>query len=210
MSKADIMRRVFLGQDVLCFDYRGTWESEGIPSEGGYYLDAEAAFEKAKALYPPNQIWIDGFCEGGAVANHLYTKYHDLGVNLFMQNPFDSMSSVLSQQASFAPMGIDGIKSGDEAIEQLVEEDGFDNLRKLEKLAGSEKKGCAIVVSTDTDRIVGPDAHQHVVAAVEKVAAQTFDVVYSPEDREKDGHRLDVLSNGPIWRKVVSHLADKS
>ncbi len=210
MSKADIMRRVFLGQDVLCFDYRGTWKSdEGIPSEGGYYLDAEAAFEKAQKLYQPNEIILDGFCEGAAVSTYLYTKYHHLGVNLFMQNPFDTMSNVLKQQASVAAYGIDGIKSGDETIEAHVEEDGFDNLRKFGTLEGCEKKGCVIVVSTDTDRLVGPDAHKHVVAAAEKVAAQTFEVVYSPADRESDGHRIDVLSDRPTWRKVVAYLAAK-
>lgn len=209
MAKADIMRRIFLGQDVFCFDYRGTWKSEGIPSEGGYYLDAEAVFEKAQKLYRHDQIWIDGFCEGGAVANYLFTKYQGLGINLFMQNPFDTMSNVLSQQASFAPLGIDGIKSGDPAIEALVHEDGFDNLRKLEKLAGCEKKGCAIIISTDTDRIVGPDAHRHVVEAMRKVAAVTFEIVFSPEDRISDGHRRDVLADRKTWQLLVSRLAQK-
>lgn len=213
IGKRDAMRFLFLGLDVLLFDYRGTWKSEGIASEGGYYLDAEALFEKARTTfgYAPKDIWLSGFCEGGAVATHLFKKYHHLGVNLFVQNTFDTMENVLRQQvfpaSHIAHLGIDGIKSNDPAIEALVEEDGFDNIGKLESLEG--QYGRAIVVNTDTDRTISKDSHPNYVAAAEKVTVKTCPILFQHPDKTQDGHRFDVLSDPVTWKKVVSHIIEK-
>ena len=47
MAKRDIMRHILaLRGDMLCFDYRGTWESEGVPTEGGYNSTAKQWLKK--------------------------------------------------------------------------------------------------------------------------------------------------------------------
>lgn len=213
MAKRDIMRRTFLGQDVLCFDYRGTWKSEGVPSEGGYYLDAETMVEKAvhDYGYAWSDIWAEGFCLGGAVATHLKRKYHDEGINLFVQNTFGKMRKTLDAQvfpaSHIAPLGMKGLQSQDPSVEELVEEDGFDSVGKLESL--EEKKGTTLVVNTDTDRIVHEDSHETYAEAAEKASAVAYRILYCPLDREKDGHRLDVFSDRETWQQAVAYIAEK-
>lgn len=213
IGKRDAMRFVFLGLDVLLFDYRGTWKSKGIASEGGYYIDAEAIFEKATNTfgYQPKDIWLSGFCEGGAVATYLKKKYHKLGVNLFVQNAFDTMENVLRQQvfpaSHIAHLGIDGIKSDDPKITSRVEQDGFNNIYKLESL--DTKEGIGIVVHGGPDRVIHPDSHKRFVAAAEKVTTKTCAITFEHPDPTECRHRFDVLSDRKTWNKVVSCIAEK-
>ena len=62
-----------LGLSVLIFDYRGYGKSEGVPSERGTYLDAEAAWDYIvnEKRIDPSRIVIFGRSLGSAVAAEL-------------------------------------------------------------------------------------------------------------------------------------------
>ena len=78
-SRVDIARALAArGLDVLAYDYRGYGRSDGRPSEAGVYLDAEAAYDHARASGLP----VLGFGEslGGAVTIQLATVRPCAGV----------------------------------------------------------------------------------------------------------------------------------
>ncbi|MGW8272982.1 MAG: alpha/beta hydrolase, partial [Thermodesulfovibrionales bacterium] len=88
---------------VMIFDYRGYGRSEGVPSERGTYLDAEAAWTylaRDRGVRPETVV-VFGRSLGGAVAAHLaldhsaaalivesaFTSVPDLGADLFPYLP---------------------------------------------------------------------------------------------------------------------------
>ncbi len=61
----------------LYIDYRGYGKSTGIPTEGGIFLDAEAAFKYLVDLgYSPKNIIVCGGSLGTSPALHIASKYH--------------------------------------------------------------------------------------------------------------------------------------
>lgn len=81
------------GSSVLAPDYRGYGRSEGHPSEGGLYRDADAAFRYLlEAGYAPDQIVLYGQSLGTAVAVDLAARKPVRGVVL--EAPFPSISAV--------------------------------------------------------------------------------------------------------------------
>lgn len=216
MGKRDILRFIFSTRgDVLAFDYRGTGKSEGIPTEGGYFLDAETMVEKAVIDfgYDWKNIWGSGFCLGGGVVLHLKNKYHDKGINVFIQNTFDSMLNTFKKQifpANYlAPYGLNEVRSREPKICSRVEQFSFDNIRKMNQLRGKEKKGFSIVCHTDTDTFIDSRSHPRLSSALDYVSKKTFSLMYSPEDRDKNGHSLDVLSDPFIWKNAVTYITAK-
>ncbi|MBU0678770.1 MAG: alpha/beta hydrolase [Verrucomicrobia bacterium] len=94
------------GVNVFAFDYRGYGRSQGIPTEKGTYLDAEAAYEVVRSRYadaedPPVAVY--GRSLGGAVAVELalrkpvralilesaFTSTVDIGKELYPLLPVD-------------------------------------------------------------------------------------------------------------------------
>lgn len=215
MAKRDIMRRV-LGtkNDVLCFDYRGTWKSEGVPSEGGYYLDAETMVEQAANEFGYNwkDIWADGFCLGGGVAMHLKRKYHDKGINVFVQNTFNKMLDTLHCQIFpanwLAQIGLDEVRSRDPYICAKTDQDSFDSIEKLQKLQNKEKQGVSIVYNTDTDTTVHKRSHSHLASSLDRVSKKTFSVLFHLKNKG-NGHRFDVFSDRNMWNKAVTFITAK-
>ncbi|MBI4309042.1 MAG: alpha/beta hydrolase [Candidatus Omnitrophica bacterium] len=65
-----------LGLNVLAFDYRGYGKSEGVPTEKGIYLDAQAAHDYLKSRGDINmeRIILYGASLGGVVAVDLAAK----------------------------------------------------------------------------------------------------------------------------------------
>jgi hypothetical protein len=214
MAKKDIMRRVFALQgDALCFDYRGTWHSEGFPTEGGYYLDAETLVEKAANDYGYkwSDIWADGFCLGSAVSVHLKKKYHERGINFFAQNAFDKMEHTLHAQAFpanlLSPLGLEEIQSKDPHVRSLVKQDNFNNLAKLNSLEG--KKGTSILVNTNTDTTINPDSYALLATALHRVSQKTHSLIHYPRNQKANGHGADVNNSGKIWDQVVACITAK-
>ena len=216
MAKRDIMRRVLgIKNDVLCFDYRGTWKSEGVPSEGGYYLDAETMVEQAanEFGYDWKDIWADGFCLGGGVAMHLKRKYHDKGINVFVQNTFDTMLHTLQCQVFpsnlLAKFGINEIRSRDPYICAKTEQDSFNSVGKLKKLRNKEKQGVSIVYNTDTDTTIDKRSYPHLAAGLDRVSKKTFSVFFNHPNKKKNGHSDDIFSYKNMWKTAVTLITAK-
>lgn len=97
------------GVNVFLFDYRGFGQSEGIPSEEGTYLDAQAAYQwlAAKGFSGPNII-VFGESLGGGIASELalrekvgglvlqstFSCIPDIGAELFPWLPVRWMASI--------------------------------------------------------------------------------------------------------------------
>lgn len=215
-GKKDIFRHVLgMKSDMLCFDYRGTWKSEGHPSEGGYYLDAEAAVDKAVHTfgYDFSDIWAEGFCLGAAVAHHLKHKYHEKGINLFTQNAFDRLHNTLHCQvwpaSAIAHHGISKVMTEDPEITQRVRQDGFDNVSKLRSLKGKGEYGTCIFVNTDTDTTSHADSMYRLGNAADLISQRCFTFMFEPDDRKKNGHSHDVLGERIVWDQCVDWIASK-
>lgn|GEM_PF-3270726 len=216
MAKRDIMRRIFGTKgDALCYDYRGTWKSGGKPSEGGYYLDAETIVEEAanNLGYDWHDIWAEGFCLGGAVAVHLKKKYHDKGINLFIQNSFDKMYHTLKSQVFpvnwLAHLGLHEVRSRSLDVIAQTEQDSFDSVGKLESLKGKAKEGVSIIYNTTNDTTVDAHSHTRLSTLCDLVSRRTFSINYEPADKSIDGHRLDLLGEPHMWDRAVTFITAK-
>lgn len=79
------------GAGVLAVDYRGYGKSEGVPSEAGLYLDAEAVYARAAELgYSPERVVIFGRSLGGGVATYLAKARPAAG--LILESTFTSVT----------------------------------------------------------------------------------------------------------------------
>lgn len=81
------------GYDLLMIDYRGYGKSEGIPSEEGLYLDAEAAYTWAKEHYPDTPLIYYGRSLGTGVATNLAVGHTPH--KLILETPFDELKNVV-------------------------------------------------------------------------------------------------------------------
>ncbi|OII70741.1 uncharacterized protein cubi_00886 [Cryptosporidium ubiquitum] len=84
-----------IGVNVLAVSYRGYGDSEGVPSEEGFYLDAKAAFEYVLSrtdVVDKNMIFVYGHSIGGAVTIDLASKYNITGI--ILENTFTDIGSI--------------------------------------------------------------------------------------------------------------------
>lgn len=192
--------------DVCLFDPRGTVLSEGEPSEGGYYLDAETIYQRLtrEHRYLPQQIFATGFCSGAALAVFLATFHHDQGVNFVTESTTPSLRSLI-QHESFIPRkvglsGLPAVISRDPAITSLVPQDYFNTLEKLENLS-RRGAGKMIVVQTENDTFLPPQSGQKIYNAAKKVG-QAFLLTH------RNGRHSDQpLTDPVVWRaykRVIS------
>ncbi|HEV2521260.1 MAG TPA: alpha/beta hydrolase [Candidatus Acidoferrales bacterium] len=89
--------------NVLAMEYRGYGKSEGVPSESGIYLDAEATLDYlvTSKHISPGTIIAYGQSLGTAVAAHLAARQGVAGVVL--EAPFPSAAAVARQKLWFFP-----------------------------------------------------------------------------------------------------------
>jgi len=78
-------------QNVCFYDPRGSWKSQGTPSEGGYYNDIAAVYNEAKQNHAPQNIWVTSACGGVPAAAYLKSQVHQDGVNFIFENGFSSL-----------------------------------------------------------------------------------------------------------------------
>ncbi len=90
-----------LGLNVLIFDYRGYGRSNGRPSEQGTYLDARAAYERAKTT--SDRVVVFGRSLGGAVAVDLVSNVDDAAA-LIVESSFTSTVAVGKEIYPFLPV----------------------------------------------------------------------------------------------------------
>jgi uncharacterized protein len=92
------------GVDVFCVSYRGFPGSEGVPSEAGMVLDAQAlwAYIVDDLGFNPQRIVVQGQSMGGGVAHHLLTTATPAGV--VFDSTFVSLQAIASDTVPFLPV----------------------------------------------------------------------------------------------------------
>jgi fermentation-respiration switch protein FrsA (DUF1100 family) len=92
--------------NVVAFNYRGTGESEGSPSEKGVYRDADAiyAYITEGKKVSPDRIVLWGHSIGGAVATELATRRSCAG--LIVESTFRSAKVMARRMMPFLPAGL--------------------------------------------------------------------------------------------------------
>ena len=81
-----------MGHNVMVFNYRGFGKSEGEPSEEGFNLDVESAYQFLKKKKQAEKIVVFGYSMGSAPATDLAAHHDDL--SLVLDRYFSSMGSV--------------------------------------------------------------------------------------------------------------------
>lgn len=111
-----------LGLDTLIIDYRGYGRSGGRPSERGFYLDAEAAYDwlRARQGTDPGSIVAFGRSLGGAVAVEL-ARRREVSA-LIVESVFTSTADIGREVMPFLPV-------------RLLVTQRFDSLGKVGSLA---------------------------------------------------------------------------
>lgn len=93
--RVDLLRRLHdQGLSVLIFDYRGYGQSQGRPSEKGFYLDAEAALAQARDLAGRQglKLVIHGHSLGGIAAVHMAATGRPDG--LILESTFPHLGAI--------------------------------------------------------------------------------------------------------------------
>ncbi|MCK9614499.1 MAG: alpha/beta hydrolase [Candidatus Omnitrophica bacterium] len=92
-----------LGLNIFIIDYRGYGNSEGKPSETGFYLDARASYGYLidKLKIKPSSIILYGESLGGAVAFELATQVDVLAI--ITEETFSSVRDVAKDIYPFLP-----------------------------------------------------------------------------------------------------------
>jgi len=82
------------GQDICLYDPRGTWNSSGVPSEGGYYQDADAVLqhEIGKGDHNMSDVWVTAACGGSCVAGYLKKEHHAEGINMMVESGYVNLN----------------------------------------------------------------------------------------------------------------------
>lgn len=96
-----------LGLNVLLPEYRGYGESEGAPSEKGFYRDADASYRYLLAAgVPPHHIVVYGFSLGSGVAVDLASRVQ-VGA-LVVEAGYTSLPDVARSLYRLAPTALMG------------------------------------------------------------------------------------------------------
>lgn len=192
MNRKEHLRNALAGLDVLAWDPRGTAESTGEPSEGGYYLDIETVCTYAfRQRYHADEIFLHGFCKGAACAAHAKKVFHREGIHAILSNPYTSFKEVVESYGWLgrlaARFGLKAIQSTDPAITGAVGQDYFDNVAKLSNLPPSE--GRLIVIHTKTDDMM-PYGTAEKIRRAFNYAGPFRELTHFHPDRKANGHML--------------------
>jgi uncharacterized protein len=91
-----------LGTGILLVGYRGYGDSEGSPSEDGFYLDARAARSWLAERFSPDRIVYFGQSLGAAVAADLATTHPPY--RLVLESAFTSVPAMARRHYPFLPV----------------------------------------------------------------------------------------------------------
>lgn len=212
MDRRSIIRHIAAGYDFISHDPRNTISSKGIPSEGGYYLDAKAVLKYALSLaYPLHNIHVIGYCEGGVPGASLMREFPE--INLIIENPFDSLLKMAQHQTIFgrlfAEKALPEVQSTDLSITSRTEQNGFDLAEHFQTLPS--KHGKITLIHTKGDPVVPP----HSVHALREALGVGHDPKHYPEWYEEiervpksgeNGHLTRPTQDLMIWEQYIRVL----
>ncbi len=206
MDRKFIGLHLAAGYPICIWDYRGTVESKGTASEGGYYLDAEAVYEHVKAQgYQPHHIWVSGMCAGAAVAAHLKAKYHDEGIHFVSENGFHSLRALINNHGWFGRFGVDyaipGIQAKEPEITDRVQQDGFDLEHKFTQL--KKGPGKFLIISTDTDTTVPQDSPTRMVDLAHRASHEIHYILRQHPKQNTNGHTQPPIEDPKVWNRYI-------
>jgi hypothetical protein len=128
-----------LPYSFLIIDYRGYGKSSGRISEGGFYLDAQAAFDYlVQAGFSKKNILIYGRSIGSGVAVDLASKNECKG--LILESPYSSLPNLANEKLPFL-------------FPSLYLRYRFDNIKKIRGLR------CPVVLLHGSDDTLIPVTH---------------------------------------------------
>lgn len=201
MDRKLVGKYLAAGYNLTISDQRGTGESTGRATEGGYYLDAEAVFQHVRDQgYEPNRIYVSGFCEGAAIAAHLKKKFHRQGVHFIAGNPYTSMKEVIE---SHGCLGRLGSRFGIAALQDPnlnVSQDYFDNVKKFHNLPRSQGK--FILVHTDNDTLMPRGTVSRLAAAIDR-AGPIHEILRVHPKPKENGHVQPPWEDDLVWRRLI-------
>jgi uncharacterized protein len=171
-----------LGLNVLMFDYRGYGESEGIPTEKGTYLDAEAAYDHLllQRSVPKNRIVFVGESLGCAVATELAVRHP--AAAMILESPFTSTIAMGKLVFPWLPV---------KAIVRYK----YDNLEKISRLTLP-----LLILHSEDDEIV-PFAMGQALFAASKSPAKRFVEL-------QGGHNDGFLTSEKIYGHAIKQFLE--
>lgn len=204
------LRWVFAGCSAYIMDPRGTLESRGTPSEGGYYLDADAVFKKIlRDGHPYEQIYVSGYCEGAAIGAWLIKKYHHLGIHFIAENPFNSLYDMVKGYNRLGKWTANyifpEILSHEPSIISKTSQDGFNNETKLRGLAPS--KGKFILMHSHCDRTNPPDSIQKLEKAIGNEAGPLYIYQRIHPNPRFDAHMQPPSECEKAWKWIAKMMS---
>lgn len=215
------------GYDLALWDPRGTVLSKSTDpnediriTEAGEYLDADAVFKhlagweaNSTHSYPPQRIYVSGFCKGASTAAFLAKHYERHAVPFIAANPFDTLPKLIDSSGwvgrLFGKYGLHAIQADkdkdSETIARLQEigekEDFYDTPAKFRQLSPSEK-GPLFVISTDTDRLVPKDSVKRIEEAVSGLRS-FHHIERNHPKKNQDGHTSPPYDVPEIWDQWI-------
>jgi pimeloyl-ACP methyl ester carboxylesterase len=200
MERRFIGLHLAAGYDITLWDPRGTYQSTGKASVGGYYLDAEAVLAKVREQVATNRIYVSGYCKGAALACHLKKKFHAEGINLVISNAYTSMKEVVEGYGWIgrlaARYGLNALKDPNLSIPQ----DDFDNVEKLRNLPLSNGK--CVFIHTDTDQMMPPNTVAKLTAAFAN-AGPVQEILRKHPNPEENGHMQPPYEDPNVWIRYI-------
>ncbi|MBS0626087.1 MAG: hypothetical protein JSS32_08565 [Verrucomicrobia bacterium] len=198
------------GFDILLFNPRGSY-CEGTPSEAGYYLDSKKVVQHLLDQgYAPNDIFLLGYCGGAARAAAAVQEYNAQGVNFLIENPFHSLEAALEKFPwplnKLGIMSLHMIKALDPETSSLVEEDGFNMVKKLERLDYSPTGGQIIVMHPKVDRMMPKDSVPLILQAASKTQ-RCSEIIRMPAHSKENSHMKRPTEDHNVWRELMKRIS---
>ncbi len=197
-----LINHLAIGKDVVFFDSRGLSETTFPPTEEGFYLDGDAVYKQVRDVwgYSPDKIWLGARCSGTTQVINIRKTYQDDPFHMVLEDPFERWSALIERQAwplnQLGLSAMESLRSQDGATLSRASEAGFssdlfDNMAKLRSISKPLTGSRAVIISTDTDRIIGTEAAPEVAKAVARLMETRHLKFNGPPGT--DGHFKDVF-----------------
>jgi len=192
-------------QDLCFFDNGNIWKNEGRPvSEGGFYLEAEAVYEKLRAKYSLDQLWVGGSCGGAPVAAYLKWRHHGEGINFFTEDSFPNFNDFKTPVSCLMPW-VKGSLGGTTEMESPPPEWQFSVDQMWRDLSSSEK-GKMVVIQLNEDEHISEEAYGRYWELATKINQAVARIRYNPTNAWKHASNFfaEPKARTHFWEAIFS------